>query len=547
MFTLNTRAALGKQVQQQRLAITKRLFTNTKNYDALVLNAYTSKGGQVSLTASKDISQKTKHLIEEQLKVSNFKKAGDVRTLYNVGGMKQVAIVSLGEQSVAQKDEQEAARRAVSIANETFCASILIFRQTALGLQALKPQGAKHVGVDISVNAHGAGEGSVLSQFSFDKLKSKKEQQDEDIQVGPFSESTNTELTWESGQIYGASQNVARMLMTSPANLMTPKLFAEEVAYLLAGLENVEVIVRDEEWAARQKMNAFLSVAKGSAEPLRFLEIHYNGGKKGDKVHGLVGKGVTFDAGGISLKPSNNMALMKGDMGGAATVAGALYGICKMQLPINVVAVTPLCENMPSGTATKPGDVIKAMNGKSIEVLDTDAEGRLILVSNLQKLLFKCSYMLLGMLLQADALYYLSSKYKPESLIDLATLTGAMDVALGDVFAGVFTNSNKLWHNLEKAGKQTSDPFWRMPLNDGYLKEMQDSAVADLNNLGKGRSGGACSAASFLKEFVSGLEDNQNKIDWAHIDIAGVMDSQGTDGYHIKGMSGNISRQKPLQ
>lgn len=266
-------------------------------------------------------------------------------------------------------------------------------------MQALKPQGAKHVGVDISVNAHGAGEGSVLSQFSFDKLKSKKEQQDEDIQVGPFSESTNTELTWESGQIYGASQNVARMLMTSPANLMTPKLFAEEVAYLLAGLENVEVIVRDEEWAARQKMNAFLSVAKGSAEPLRFLEIHYNGGKKGDKVHGLVGKGVTFDAGGISLKPSNNMALMKGDMGGAATVAGALYGICKMQLPINVVAVTPLCENMPSGTATKPGDVIKAMNGKSIEVLDTDAEGRLILVSNLQKLLFKCSYMLLGMLL----------------------------------------------------------------------------------------------------------------------------------------------------
>ncbi|KAL7319215.1 hypothetical protein PS15m_002381 [Mucor circinelloides] len=504
MFTLNTRAAFGKQVQQQRLAITKRLFTNTQNYDALVLNAYTSKGGQVSLTANKDISQKTKHLIEEQLKVSNFKKAGDVRTLYNVGGMKQVAIVSLGEQSVAQKDEQEAARRA-----------------TALGLQALKPQGAKHVGIDISVSAHGAGEGSVLSQFSFDKLKSKKEQQDEDIQVGPFSESTNTELTWESGQIYGASQNVARMLMTSPANLMTPKLFAEEVAYLLAGLENVEVIVRDEEWAARQKMNAFLSVAKGSAEPLRFLEIHYNGGKKGDKVHGLVGKGVTFDAGGISLKPSNNMALMKGDMGGAATVAGALYGICKMQLPINVVAVTPLCENMPSGTATKPGDVIKAMNGKSIEVLDTDAEGRLIL---------------------ADALYYLSSKYKPESLIDLATLTGAMDVALGDVFAGVFTNSNKLWHNLEKAGKQTSDPFWRMPLNDGYLKEMQDSAVADLNNLGKGRSGGACSAASFLKEFVSGLEDNQNKIDWAHIDIAGVMDSQGTDGYHIKGMSGRPTR-----
>lgn len=205
------------------------------------------------------------------------------------------------------------------------------------------------------------------------------------------------------------------------------------------------------------------------------------------------------------------MSLMKGDMGGAATVAGALYGISKLRLPINVVAVTPLCENMPSGTATKPGDVIKAMNGKSIEVLDTDAEGRLIL---------------------ADALHYISSKYQPASLIDLATLTGAMDVALGNVFAGVFTNSDKLWSNLEKAGKATADPFWRMPLNDGYLKEMQESLVADLNNLGKGRSGGACSAASFLQEFVV------KGIDWAHIDIAGVMDSQGTDGYHIKGMSG---------
>jgi aminopeptidase len=225
-------------------------------------------------------------------------------------------------------------------------------------------------------------------------------------------------------------------------------------------------------------------------------------------------------SGGISLKPSAHMDLMKGDMGGAATVAGALYGISKLQLPINVVAVTPLCENMPSGTATKPGDVTKAMNGKSIEILDTDAEGRLIL---------------------ADALYYISSKYNPKSLIDLATLTGAMDVALGDVFAGVFTNSDELWQDLEKAGKKTSDPFWRMPLDDGYLKEMQESFVADFNNLGKGRSGGACSAAAFLKEFVDGL-DKEDPIAWAHIDIAGVMDSQSTNGYNIKGMSGRPTR-----
>ncbi|CAO3591135.1 unnamed protein product [Absidia cylindrospora] len=324
------------------------------------------------------------------------------------------------------------------------------------------------------------------------------------------------------------------MLMTSPSNLMTPKLFSEEVAYLLAGLENTEVMVHDEEWAAKLNMNSFLSVAKGSQEPLRFLEIRYNGGRPDEKPYALVGKGVTFDAGGISLKPSGNMALMKGDMGGAATVAGAMYGIIKMGLPVNVVAVTPLCENMPDGKATKPGDVVKAMNGKSIEVLDTDAEGRLIL---------------------ADALYYVSSTYSPKSIIDLATLTGAMMVALGESFTGVFTNSNNLWKDLNVAGELTSDPFWRMPLHKSYLKEMQTSTVADFNNLGKGRAGGACSAAAFLKEFVAGLEsDNEENgqeqgkdqqqptVDWAHLDIAGVMEEDSTQGYHIKGMTGRPTR-----
>ncbi|KAG1180649.1 hypothetical protein G6F70_002468 [Rhizopus microsporus] len=467
---------------------TTRLFSTAKRFDAVIVGA--SVQNKKPTIETLDISQETRQLIEHQLLASNFKKKDDVRVLYDIKGLKQVAIVGIEQE---KKNEPETARRA-----------------TALGLHALKPLGAKKIGVDLScMHAQGAGEGAVLAQFSFDKLKTKEKE--DAIEVEPLKSSPD----WEKGQIMAASQNVARMLMTSPSNLMTPKLFAEEVAYLLAGLENVEVIVRDEEWAIKQNMNAFLAVAKGSREPLRFLEIHYKGGKEGDKAHGLVGKGVTFDSGGISLKPSNNMALMKGDMGGAATVAGALYGIAKLKLPVNVIAVTPLCENMPSGQATKPGDVIKAMNGKSIEILDTDAEGRLIL---------------------ADALHYISSKYPLASLIDLATLTGAMDVALGNVFAGVFTNSDTLWTRLEAAGKTANDPFWRMPLHDEYLKEMQESLVADLNNLGKGRSGGACSAAAFLKEFVA------NNVDWAHIDIAGVMDSQATDGYHIKGMSGRPTR-----
>ncbi|KAI8972109.1 cytosol aminopeptidase family, catalytic domain-containing protein [Pilobolus umbonatus] len=485
--------------------ISRRLFSNTKQFDSLILGAYT--GDKPTLTAVNDISKETRQLIEQQLVASNLKKANEVRVMYNIGGIQQVAVVSLGKKADI-RDEKEAARKA-----------------TSLGLQVLRSQGSQYVGVDVSVSAQGAGEGSVLSQFSFDKLKKEKK---EDIRLEPWVEENNKE--WTKGQIYGAAQNVARMLMTSPGNLMTPKLFADEVAYLLAGLENIEVFVRTEEWVAKQKMNSFMAVSQGSDEPLRFLEIHYKGGNKEDRPHGLVGKGVTFDAGGISLKPSNNMALMKGDMGGAAVVVGALYGICKLKLPVNIVAAIPLCENMPSGKATKPGDVVRAMNGKSIEVLDTDAEGRMIL---------------------ADALYYLSSVYSPKSLIDLATLTGAIDVALGNVYAGVFSNSNKLWNDLEKAGKSANDPFWRMPLDDGYLVEMKESHVADLNNLGKGRSGGACSAASFLKEFVDGADkltdtkyndEKEPALPWAHIDIAGVMDSQGTDGYHIKGMSGRPTR-----
>ncbi|KAF1796613.1 cytosol aminopeptidase family, catalytic domain-containing protein [Mucor lusitanicus] len=474
----------------------RRFFSNKQGFDSLVLGAYTSE--KPALT-TQQVSSKTRDLLQSQLALGKFKKAGDVRLFYNVGGVKQVAVVSLGDKcSQSPHEEQESVRMA-----------------TAIGIQALQKQGAVYTGVDVSVDIQGAAEGAVLAQFSFDKLKQKSKEDSAERQVEPYHSDDSVHKAWEIGRLYGASQNVARMLMTSPANLMTPKLFAEEVAYLLAGLENVDVLVHDEEWAARKKMNAFLSVAKGSAEPLRFLEIHYKGAKnKEDKPYGLVGKGITFDSGGISLKPSANMALMKGDMGGAAAVAGALYGICKMQLPVNIVAMIPLCENMPSGNATKPGDVVKAMNGKSIEVLNTDAEGRLIL---------------------ADALSYISTM-QPKHIIDLATLTGAMDVALGQVFAGVFTNSDTLWHQLERAGESVSDPFWRMPIHPDYIREMKQSLVADLGNVGFRRSGGSCAAAGFLQEFVD------KDIPWAHIDIAGVMDCSSTKGYHIKGMTGRPTR-----
>ncbi|CAJ0755354.1 22554_t:CDS:2 [Entrophospora sp. SA101] len=256
-------------------------------------------------------------------------------------------------------------------------------------------------------------------------------------------------------------------------------------------------------------MGSFLSVSKGSDEPLKFLEMHYKGGsdKSPLSLLALVRKGVMFDSGGISLKPSSNMSEMKADMGGGAAVSASLYDIAKLRLPTNVIATIPLCKNMPLSYATKPGDVVIAMNGKSIEVGDTDAEGRLIL---------------------ADALYYTSSTFKPHTLIDMATLMGEMGVALGNVYSGVFTNSNVLWQQLSSSSKKTNNRFWRMPLEDAYKKGLEKSSVADLVNVGGDSEIGGIR----IKD-----ADELNCIRYAHIDIASVMLTTDDSGYNIKGMS----------
>lgn len=293
------------------------------------------------------------------------------------------------------------------------------------------------------------------------------------------------------------AQNLARDLMNTPANLMTPTIFSLKAAELLAKMPNVTVKIHDKSWAEKQSMNAFLSVARGSSEPLQFLEIIYQGSNPLEKPVALVGKGVTFDSGGISIKPSAGMSLMKADMGGAAVVLAALRAIVLKSLPINVVVGIPLTENMPSGSATKPGDVVVARNGVSIEIDNTDAEGRLIL---------------------ADAINYIGETHNPQAVVELSTLTGAMDVALGPGFAGVFTKSDKLWNELNEAGLKAGDPFWRMPMDDVY-ESLIKSQVADLKNAGP-RSAGACTAAIFLQNFA------YPNIPYAHIDIAGVMEEK---------------------
>ncbi|ORX94250.1 cytosol aminopeptidase [Basidiobolus meristosporus CBS 931.73] len=474
--------------------------------DGLILGVYKD----LTLANSvKALDENVKTQLTEQLKNSGATgKLGELRVLYGLDSCpKQVAVVGLGKAAEASVPKNmENARKAA-----------------AIGARALREQGAKVIAVDSLGSLQGAVEGAKLGLYSFDSLKAEKSRKPL-VEVTPYDQTEQESSAWKNGLACSEAQNFARILAETPANHMTPRLFADQVASKLSPLENVEVIVRDGEWAEEMKMGAFLSVTRGSAAPPRFVEIHYRGGKENEKPLALVGKGVTFDSGGISIKPSANMHLMKGDMGGAAAVAGAMFGIASLQLPINVVACIPLCENMPSGTATKPGDVITAMNGKTIEVLNTDAEGRLIL---------------------ADAIYYASTTFKPHTLIDVATLTGAMVIALGDVFSGVFTNSDSLWKQLDDAGHNTSDMFWRMPLHPSYKKLITESPVADLMNVGS-RAGGSCTAAIFLKEFVAGLDDEEadeaEQIRFAHIDIAGSMDSGSTNGYTIKGMTGRPTR-----
>jgi len=320
---------------------------------------------------------------------------------------------------------------------------------------------------------------------------------------------------WEDGIVCANYQNHVRDLANTPANLLTPSIFASRILDLCKGVEGVQCFVHDKSWAEEKKMGLFLGVSNGSEEPPRFVELHYKAAKNPETPPiVLVGKGITFDSGGISIKPAAHMTAMKADMMGAAVVLNTLIAAAQLKLPINLVALAPMCENLPSGKATKPGDVHTASNGTTVEVDNTDAEGRLIL---------------------GDALIYAES-LKPHTIVDVATLTGAIGMALGDVFAGAFTKDDKLWEEIKRAGEEAGEPFWRMPLTSAYGSGLK-SDVADLVNIaGPGAKGGASIAAAFLSHFVTKTHR------WVHLDIAGVMEASSASGYTTKGMTGKSMR-----
>jgi leucyl aminopeptidase len=283
---------------------------------------------------------------------------------------------------------------------------------------------------------------------------------------------------------------LARELANRPGNHCTPTMLAHE-ARKMSRAQGLKIEVLDRKQIDALGMGSFLAVAQGSDEPPRFIVMHYHGAAKTVAPLVLVGKGITFDSGGISLKPGGEMDEMKFDMGGAASVIGTMHAVAALKPKLNLIGVIAACENMPSGRALKPGDVIKSMSGQTIEVLNTDAEGRLIL---------------------CDALTYVE-RFKPAAVVDIATLTGACVVALGAVRSGLFSADDALAGDLQAAGDAALDTCWRMPVDDEYDEGLK-SNFADVANIG-GRAGGAITAAMFLKRFTG-------KLRWAHLDIAGT-------------------------
>lgn len=352
-------------------------------------------------------------------------------------------------------------------------------------------------------------EGLKLGEYTFDKYKSdKKESVDKNINLN-LDENYNDYI--KQGELLAEIALISRNLVNEPSNVIYPETLANEVINL--GKEyGFETEVYGKEDIEKLEMEAFISVAKGSDKEPKLIVMKYNGDKESNEILGLVGKGLTYDSGGYSIKPTNSMVDMKTDMGGAAAVIGAMCGISKSKLNKNVVAVVAACENLISGHAYKPGDIINSMGKKTIEILNTDAEGRLTLI---------------------DAVYYAINNENVTKVVDIATLTGAAVVALGTVATPIISNNDEFYNKLDKAASLSGEKIWRMPVFEEFKKVLKGKE-ADLNN-SPGRDGGCITAGLFIGEFVGNTP-------WIHMDIAGTSVSSKDFGYKSKGATGEGAR-----
>ena len=352
--------------------------------------------------------------------------------------------------------------------------------------------------------------GLLLGVYQFNEFKTLERDKIKEIGELILLGEKDEEVKWigdglRTGQIISEAVCMARDLVNGPSNQVTPTVLAEK-AQQIARDHSMEIQVLEVGQAEAMGMGAFVAVAKGSQEPGKFIVLEYNKGKGLDTI-ALVGKGITFDSGGISIKPSENMDRMKDDMSGAAAVLATMQAASKLQFPFHLVGIMPATENLPSGKAYKPGDILKTLSGQTVEVISTDAEGRLIL---------------------SDALTY-SLRYQPKAIIDLATLTGACVIALGDYAIGLFGNDESLLKRIEEASLKTGEKVWRMPLWDEYFEYLK-SDVADFRNVGT-RAAGAIIGGIFLSKFVE-------KIPWVHLDIAGPASIEKERPYIPRGGTG---------
>jgi leucyl aminopeptidase len=431
-------------------------------------------------------------------------KAGSTLLLHNVPGTlaDRILLVGLGkEKEFREKEFRTAVATAVRTLNETggFDGTLYLTELTVRKR-------------DVAWRIRQATMVALETLYRFDRLKSKKDDVRRPLRKLTFCVERRNELgpaeeALAQGQAIAGGTALMKDLANLPGNHCTPTHLAEQAQVVAADLGMTAEVLEQAEMEALG-MHSLLAVSKGSHQPPKFIVLKYGGGKPGEKPVVLVGKGITFDTGGISLKPAPEMDEMKFDMSGAASVLGTMKAVAEMKLPINVVAAIPTAENMPGGAATRPGDVVTSMSGQTIEILNTDAEGRLIL---------------------CDALTYVE-RFDPACVIDVATLTGACVIALGSIATGLLANNDSLARELLEAGQDSYDRAWQLPLWEDYQEQLH-SNVADMANIG-GRPAGTITAASFLAKFAK-------KYDWAHLDIAGTAYRSGKE-------KGSTGRPVPL-
>jgi leucyl aminopeptidase len=423
-------------------------------------------------------------LVKRAAAANQFKgKSGSILDILAPEGIKIQRLIIVGVGKSAEVKDKDFLKFGGALAGKLNAASSAVTVFAELPEGAMTPEQAAALALGVRLRA-----------YKFDRYKTKKKDGEDaalhaEISVA-VEDVSATRKAFAPGGHVADGVILARDLVNEPPNVLYPEEFARRAA----GLRKLGVVVEILDVKAMTKlgMGALLGVAQGSARPGRMVVMRWTGGKRGEQPVAFIGKGVCFDTGGISIKPAGSMEDMKGDMGGAACVVGLMHALAARKAKVNAVGAIGLVENMPDGNAQRPGDIVTSMSGQTIEIINTDAEGRLVL---------------------ADVLWYVANKFKPKFMVDLATLTGAILVALGTEYAGLFSNNDELAERLSKVGLETGERVWRMPLGPEYDK-LIDSQFADMKNTGV-RNGGSITAAQFLQRFVDGTP-------WAHLDIAGT-------------------------